>query len=151
MNTNELTALLGRIQVLDNRQVDELTLQAWAPLVENIEYEDAVDAVNAHFKASDKYLLPVHVVEGSRRFRSERVRTRSRLTVRRILELGGEEPRLWDGSDITSDDLAAIGKKLETGDLTAEHDVREIVTAQARTAQALEEGRRMIRAQQEQG
>lgn len=62
MNRPELTVLLARIQVLDNRQVDELTLQAWEPLVADIEYQAAVDAVNAHFRESTAYLLPAHII-----------------------------------------------------------------------------------------
>lgn len=61
MNTQELTALLGRIQVLDNRQVDELTLQAWTPLMADLDYTEAVDAVNTHFRESREYLQPAHV------------------------------------------------------------------------------------------
>lgn len=61
MNADELTALLGRIQVLDNRQVDELTIQAWAPLMAHVVYADAVDAVNTHFVESTDYLQPAHI------------------------------------------------------------------------------------------
>jgi len=34
MSLQELTMLLARIQVLDNRQVDQLTIEAWEPLME---------------------------------------------------------------------------------------------------------------------
>lgn len=66
MNRGELTMLLARIQVLDNRQVDELTLQAWEPLLEGVAYAEAVAAVNAHFRESTDYLLPAHVVRRAR-------------------------------------------------------------------------------------
>jgi len=60
---DELTTLLARIQVLDNRQVDQLTIQAWEPLMDDVHYLDAVNAVNAHFKESTAYLLPAHIVQ----------------------------------------------------------------------------------------
>ncbi|OAZ40924.1 hypothetical protein A9Z40_03000 [Microbacterium arborescens] len=63
MTGNELAVLLARIQVLDNRQVDELTLQAWEPLMEGLAYADAVAAVNAHFRESTEYLKPAHIVQ----------------------------------------------------------------------------------------
>ncbi|MFF3029125.1 hypothetical protein [Microbacterium sp. NPDC057944] len=62
MNVEEVTVLLARIQVLDNRQVDELTIQAWTPLLAHVPYGDAVDAVNAHFQESTDYLQPAHIV-----------------------------------------------------------------------------------------
>lgn len=63
MNTEQLTVLLARIQVLDNRQVDELTIQAWAPLMAGIDYEAAVAAVNDHFRTSTAYLQPAHIIQ----------------------------------------------------------------------------------------
>lgn len=62
MNTEEVTMLLARIQVLDNRQVDQLTIEAWTPLMAFTPYSDAVDAVNAHFMESTDYLQPAHIV-----------------------------------------------------------------------------------------
>lgn len=61
MTTEELTMLLARIQVLDNRQVDALTIEAWTPLMRNLPYLDAVEAVNAHFTESTAYLQPAHI------------------------------------------------------------------------------------------
>ena len=64
MSLQELTMLLARIQVLDNRQVDQLTIEAWEPLMEGVEYADAVAAVNAHFRESTEYLKPAHIING---------------------------------------------------------------------------------------
>lgn len=66
MRTDELTMLLARIQVIDNRQVDQLTIQAWTPLMEDVTYADAVAAVNTHFRTSTAYLQPAHIVQGIR-------------------------------------------------------------------------------------
>lgn len=62
MNVEEVTVLLARIQVLDNRQVDELTIQAWTPLLAHVPYGAAVDAVNGHFQQSTEYLQPAHII-----------------------------------------------------------------------------------------
>lgn len=66
MNAKELTTLLGRIQALDNRQVDEITIQAWTPLMTDVAYADAVQAVNRHFTESTAYLQPAHIIQGVR-------------------------------------------------------------------------------------
>lgn len=65
--------MLARIQVLDNRQVDELTIQAWQPLMADVRYEDAVEAVNTHFRDSTDYLQPAHIVRA--------VKSRNRLAL----------------------------------------------------------------------
>lgn len=73
MNTPQLSMLLARIQVLDNRQVDALTLEAWEPLVGDLDYDDAVAAVNNHFRTTRNYLLPADVVSGATQAKKERV------------------------------------------------------------------------------
>lgn len=145
MNTQELTALLGRIQVLDNRQVDEITLQAWEPLVANVDYEDAVEAVNAHFRTSDRYLLPVHVVEGSKTFCTRRITRRSRIASRRIVELGGKAPVYWNDAPRASEELAALGKRIELGAPDADDMVRAFVAEQKRELESIEAGREWVK------
>lgn len=66
MTIDELTTLLARIQVLDNRQVDQLTIEAWAPLMADVPYGAAVDAVNDHFRSTTEYLQPAHIVQAAR-------------------------------------------------------------------------------------
>ena len=78
MSLQELTMLLARIQVLDNRQVDQLTIEAWAPLMEGVEYADAVAAVNAHFRESTEYLKPAHIISNVKRVREIRAREQRR-------------------------------------------------------------------------
>lgn len=73
MNTAELTVLLARIQIINNKQVDELTIQAWEPLLDDVDYEDAVNAVNEHFRTSKDYLEPVDIRRGADVFRRRRI------------------------------------------------------------------------------
>lgn len=95
MNTDELTMLLARIQVIDNRQVDALTIEAWTPLLAHVPYLDAVLAVNAHFSESTDYLQPAHIVS--------RVRARQRAALPQTMaeeapENCGAHRRLTDGT-----------------------------------------------------
>lgn len=94
MNSEELTVLLARIQVLDNRQVDELTIQAWEPLVEDLDYSDAVQAVITHFRDSTAYLQPAHI---RALIRSARQR-QGALTMSPRVEDCGNHRRLPDGT-----------------------------------------------------
>jgi hypothetical protein len=61
MNVQQVTAVLTKIQALDNRQVDELTITAWTEMIGDLEYRDALDAVARHFRDSTSYLQPAHV------------------------------------------------------------------------------------------
>lgn len=61
MNIEETGKLLARVQVLDNRRVDEATILAWHELVEDLEFAHAVEAVRLHFRESTTYLVPAHV------------------------------------------------------------------------------------------
>lgn len=69
MNVDQVTALLARIQVLDNRQVDQLTIEAWTPLMSRLDYAEAVEAVNIHFRTTSEYLQPAHIVAGVKRLK----------------------------------------------------------------------------------
>lgn len=73
MIRDQFNALLTRIQVLDNRQVDRMTAEAWWPLIGALDYQDAVTALETHFREyPDVYLKPGHLVQGVRRIRNDR-------------------------------------------------------------------------------
>ena len=73
MNREQFATLLVRIQVLDNRQLDKATADAWWPLIGHLNYDDALTATNAHYRDyPDTYLKPGHIVQGVRRINAER-------------------------------------------------------------------------------
>jgi hypothetical protein len=61
MNIQETTDLLTRIQVIDNRRVEEATVLAWFELVGDLDHGVAVEATKLHFRESKEYLTPAHV------------------------------------------------------------------------------------------
>lgn len=68
MSAEELKKLLWRINSLDHRKLSDAVFKAWWPLVEHVEYDDAVEAVNTHFRdLPGVYLQPGHVVAGAKR------------------------------------------------------------------------------------
>ena len=90
MNKLELAQLLTIASAIDNRTVSPETVEVWHPIVAHIEFDIAVEAVQLHFKESDKYLLPAHVVAGARRVQERRLRDARRL-----------QPRAVEGNRIT--------------------------------------------------
>lgn len=69
MNIQETTELLTRIQIIDNRRVEEATVLAWFELVGDLDLAPALEAVRLHFRDSTEYLKPAHVRAGIERIR----------------------------------------------------------------------------------
>jgi hypothetical protein len=65
MNLAETSDLLAFIARCDNRRVDDSTVVAWHSIVGEVPLADALVAVRTHFRTSDVYLMPVHVVRGA--------------------------------------------------------------------------------------
>lgn len=61
MNIQQTTELLTRIQIIDNRKVEEATVLAWHELVGDLDFDMAVEAAKLHFRESTAYLTPAHV------------------------------------------------------------------------------------------
>jgi len=65
MNRQEVAMVLAKISIVDKRQVDTLTLDAWVELIGDLDVQDCLDAVAEHFRSSTVYLLPAHVRAGA--------------------------------------------------------------------------------------
>lgn len=63
MNRTEVTALLAKAQVFDNRTVTDLQVSAWLGIMSDIDITDAMAAVDDHVRSSGDYLQPHHIVE----------------------------------------------------------------------------------------
>lgn len=73
MTIDECKRVLAKIQLGDNRQVDELTLREWHDTIGHLNFADAVEAVRLHRQNSTDYLMPAHVVAGAKAVARERV------------------------------------------------------------------------------
>jgi len=73
VNFLETSELLARIQVGDNRKVDDLVIEEWWHLVKDLRLADAVEAVREHRRVSGEYLTAQHVRAGVKRLRSARL------------------------------------------------------------------------------
>jgi hypothetical protein len=92
MDDREIAQLLARINIADNRQVDEMVLGHWKEMVGDLPYQDALEAVNMHFRESLAYLLPAHV-----RANVERIqRDRAQRQVDAPPKVGAPKPKNFD-------------------------------------------------------
>lgn len=63
MTEAECAKVLAKIQLVDNRQVDRLTLAEWFDIIGHLDFKLAVEAVRIHRQTSTDYLQPAHIVQ----------------------------------------------------------------------------------------
>lgn len=62
MNRTEVGQLLALAALVDNRTVTPEACLMWHELTGAIPYQDAVEAMHAHYRESTDWLMPAHVV-----------------------------------------------------------------------------------------
>jgi hypothetical protein len=73
MNRNDVIDTLTKIAAFDRRTVGEGDIAAWQETIGHLHREDALAAVSAHFRTSDKWLMPVHLVTLAREIARDRM------------------------------------------------------------------------------
>lgn len=70
MNKQEIGQLLTMAALVDNRTVTTEACLMWHEVIGHLNYEDSLAAVKAHFRESDEWLMPRHVVSRVRLVRA---------------------------------------------------------------------------------
>ena len=94
MNAEQVAIVLAKIQLGDNREVDEkgFVLAEWVHTIGDLDYSDAVEAVRMHRRSSPAYLQAAHVRENVRL-----------LVLRRERELRVSSPRMVEAAGVPLD------------------------------------------------
>jgi len=76
MNNSQVAAVLAKIQLGDNREIDAqgIVLREWHESIGDLNFEDAIEAVRLHRRESSVYLTANHVRVGAQRARDARER-----------------------------------------------------------------------------
>ncbi|PWC05431.1 hypothetical protein [Agromyces badenianii] len=80
MNIRQTTQFLARVNLLDNRDVDQAIIAHWHELIGHLDYDDALTALKHHASTSTAYLMPAHIVAGAARAREASLPPRSPAT-----------------------------------------------------------------------
>ena len=75
MNEPEAFQLLTLASARDGRTVTQSVAKVWAVDLERVTLPDAVEALTLHYRESDKWAMPSHIIAGARRVREARART----------------------------------------------------------------------------
>lgn len=73
MTNAEAAALLLRASGVDGRKAGELQARMWGHLLRDLDATDAMEAVDRHYMISEKWLMPVHVINGVEQIQRERL------------------------------------------------------------------------------
>lgn len=72
MNIEQTAAVVAKVQLIDNREVNELVLAEWHDVIGHLDFDDAIEAVRVHRRTSTAYLVPAHIVAGAEEVYVER-------------------------------------------------------------------------------
>jgi hypothetical protein len=64
VNKTEVAKLLTLVSAFDSRTVGIDTVEAWFPIMQGIDVDQAVTVVRNHFATSTAYLMPAHITAG---------------------------------------------------------------------------------------
>ena len=74
MLRSQVARLLAKATVVDNRTVDEFTVEAWHEILHDVDYDDAMTALTDHRRNKPGvWLEPGHIIEGVRVLRRARL------------------------------------------------------------------------------
>jgi len=74
MTPAEAASLLSLAAAYDNRKPDADAAQAWALALDGCRYEDCRTVVVDHYRRSNEWLMPNHVITEVKRLREKRLR-----------------------------------------------------------------------------
>lgn len=108
MTPADAAELLTIAAAFDRRKIGRADALAWSDALEGLNPRDCADAIRAHFRESTDYLMPVHVRQGVKKIRADR-----------LARYGRNEPD-YDGNDVAGG-LAAIrahNQRIAAGEIT---------------------------------
>ena len=72
LDIRETGILLAKISLVDNRSASPETIVVWQEILADVEMQDALTALMNHWRTSDQWVKPVHIIEGARLAKQER-------------------------------------------------------------------------------
>jgi len=108
MMITEAAGLLAVAAAFDNRKPDADAAQAWAIALEGLSFSDCRDAIVAHYRRTNDWLMPNHVITGVRKIRDKR-----------LDDFGNYDVPDGLNSRETLDFLRATNKRIADGEIAA--------------------------------
>lgn len=78
MTPEEIGDVLGLAAARDRRTVGEADIFAWSADLDGITFDEAREAIRQHYRATDLWLMPSHILQRVRFIREDRLRAARR-------------------------------------------------------------------------
>lgn len=111
MNSSEVRELLMGIKLVDNRRVNDGTVEMWRRILSDLELDECKLAVIEHFRTSTQYLEPQHIRHIVKKWRQERAAVNNKPE---IYETGNPAPPPKNLREMT-DFYRDLAKKIQWG------------------------------------
>lgn len=72
MDITQTGMLLAKIALLENREATNETILAWQEILDDVDFDDAMEALVQHYRHSTESCKPAHVVRGARAIKEEK-------------------------------------------------------------------------------
>lgn len=115
MTPHEAAALLSVAAAFDNRKPDADAATAWAAALHDLRFVDCRDAIVAHYRSTDAWLMPSMVIAQVKRIRSKRLHENPEPAP--PAELTPVETIAW---------LADVRRRIADGELIAPTPIRSV-------------------------
>lgn len=96
MDLKETGEVLAKIQAFNNRNVDEAVLRAWHDALNDQQLQDCLRAVTDHFKESNEWIMPSHIIQRVKEYRRSRIsKFKSDIHLNRVDEANTKTNEEW--------------------------------------------------------
>lgn len=65
MKKSETARLMAVISAVDGREINELSVEAWSRLLGDVDYLDALEAVQEHYRTESRRIWPADIRRGT--------------------------------------------------------------------------------------
>jgi hypothetical protein len=72
LDISQTGIILAKIALIENREATNETIRAWHEIIQDLGFDDAMEALIRHYRNSTDSIKPAHIVRGSREVKEER-------------------------------------------------------------------------------
>lgn len=76
MTLQETGFLLAKIALVENRTATNEQIRAWHEILQDVNYQDAMEALLRHYRNSSESCKPTHIYKGAREVSEEKKKRR---------------------------------------------------------------------------
>ncbi len=72
MDISQTGIILAKIALIENREATNETIRAWHEIIQDLVFDDAMEALVRHYRHSTDSVKPAHIVRGAKDVKEER-------------------------------------------------------------------------------